>query len=128
MKREEKRIASALAKWLFSKHRDQVWRLDSAADMKMTIGQARQNKILNPHRGYPDFFLLNAKSGFNGLYIEIKTSSKEVYKLNGEIRKNLHIQEQDFMLRILEKKGYKAVFGFGLNHCKEIIENYLKLT
>jgi hypothetical protein len=42
------------------------------------------------------------------------------------MRNNAHIQEQEFILRFLRSRDYKAEFGLGLEHCKELIKNYLE--
>jgi len=125
MKKEELAIAKKLSKWLLREHPNQIWRFD-LADLKLTIGQAVSNKDLNPHRGYPDLFVAQETKKHAGLYIEIKKDRGEVYRLDGVMRNKAHIQEQDFMLRILRAKGYNAEFGLGLDHCKEIILKHFK--
>ena len=125
MKKEELIIAKNISKWLLKEYPNQIWRYD-LADLKLTIGQAVQNKELNPHRGYPDFLLALVTPTYGGLYIEMKIGRSEVYRKDGKMKNNAHIQEQDFVLRILRARGYRAEFGLGERHIKELIIQHIE--
>lgn len=125
-KEEQQRVAIPLSKWLQKEHKNLLYRFDLAADLKLTIGQAKKNKELNPHKKYPDFFLCETTPEYGGLYLELKKDRDEVYNKNGEMKKSEHIQGQRIMLEILRAKGYKAEFALGLEDAKEKIEHYIK--
>ena len=122
-----KEIELAIAAYLKRKYPHLIYRFDLAADLKLTMGQAVQNKRLQmKDRGYPDLFIAEPKKGFHGLYIEIKTSRDEVFKKNRGMRGNKHIMEQWVMMSRLERKGYAVEWGLGFQDAINKIENYLK--
>ncbi len=127
MKKEEDRITQRLTEWIKIQHPDLIYRVDLAG-IKLTEGQAVKNKkVQMKERGYPDVFLAEPKGVYCGFYIEIKVSSDCVLTKNGKFRKSEHIQEQLRIIRRLNKKGYLAMFGFGLEDCIDKIRRYMKL-
>ena len=61
---------------------------------------------------------------YRGLFIELKVKSP--YKVNGELLKSDHLEKQQLSLDKLTKYGYCAVFSWGLDETKLLIDNYLK--
>jgi hypothetical protein len=125
-KAKESDIYFAIAKFMKLKHPRVLWRFDFSAGVKMSIGQAKSHKGLNPHRGYPDFFICQPSNGYAGLYIEIKKEGERTQRKDGTLYADQHLEEQHAMLNHLNMVGYKAVFGIGLMECIEIIEEYLR--
>jgi len=128
IKQSEQSVHSQVIKWLRYAFPKVIFHTDFAAGCRLTIGQAIKNKSLQSGSGWPDLFLPH-KSGcgkYCGLFIEIKKSRGEVYKKDGGLKKDAHIEEQAAMLARLEANGYKALFGCGFEDCKTIIEEYLK--
>jgi hypothetical protein len=125
--KEEERIKESVATYLLLQYPDVVYRFDIGADIHLPIGLAKKSKRIHKHkRGYPDLFIAEPRGNYHGLFIEIKTDSGKVFKKNGILRNNQHVIEQDVFLHILRDKGYMAEFGFGFDHIKELIDNYLK--
>lgn len=122
---KESDIYYAIAKYMALKYPNVVWRFDFSAGMKMTLGQAKKHKGLNPHRGYPDLFICKATGGYGGLFLEIKKT--KVHKLDGQLLSDKHLHEQSEMLLHLEGSGYKAEFAVGLDDCIKKIDHYLSL-
>jgi hypothetical protein len=122
----ESDIYTALARYLTLKHPDVLFRFDFSAGTKMTMGQARVHKSMNPHRGYPDLFICRPSNGFAGLFIEIKQQGVKVAKLDGSPLANEHLTEQAQIIEQLKREGYYATFACGLMECIEIIEKYLR--
>lgn len=75
-------------------------------------------------RNMPDIFIAYPVGKYKGLFIEIKTESTKIFKKDGSFSSE-HIQEQAEMLEKLNNLGYKAVFGIGLEHCTEIVNQYI---
>ena len=127
MRKDEQKIAWAIAEYLTLKHPDIIYRFDVAAGLKMTIGQATviKKKLLHKE-GYPDLFIAEPRGKWHGLYLELKKDRNEVYKKDGGRRKNKHVQVQRAMLDRLLKKGYAATFCFGVDDCINVIEGYLQ--
>jgi len=103
-----------------------IFRTDFAAGIRLTPGMAKRQKALQWGNAYPDLFIAEARQGYNGLFIELKTVSNVVFKKDGSLRKNQHHEEQAAMLELLRKRGYKAEFGQGLANIINIINDYLK--
>lgn len=124
----EHEIYRLIAQYLQVKYPDVIYRFDLAADLKLTMGQARKHKTLHPHRGYPDLFIaeprLYWRLNYHGLYLEIKKDGTRITKKNGEWA-TPHIAEQAKMLGILRGKGYKVEFAVGIDEALEIIDEYL---
>lgn len=93
--------------------------------LNLSIAQAGQAKMLRSDRGYPDLVIYEAKNGFHGLFIELKKEGTKLFKKNGEMVSDKHIQEQARMIRALRIKGYKAGFAVGIDAAIEMIDNYL---
>lgn len=125
-KQSEKSIHKQVATYLKLQYPKIIFRTDFAAGCKMSIGQAVAHKALQAGPGYPDLFIACPKSGYHGMFIELKKDISEVWQKNLQIvRKNDHINMQVAMLAALNKLGYLAVFGFGFDHAKKIIDEYL---
>lgn len=129
----EHEIYHLIAKHLQENYPDVIYRFDLAADLKLTIGQARKHKALHPVRGYPDLFIaeirphwgdISFNTEYHGLYLEIKKDGTRLKKKNGEWA-TPHIVEQAEMLEKLRKRGYWAEFAVGIDEALEIIDEYL---
>ena len=126
----EKNLTQVITKYLQIKHRDVIFKIDLASDQKLSIQQAKRNSALLGRwsKGYPDLFIAEARHGYHGLYIEIKTEKANPFKKDGTLKKNEHLETQNHFLEILRDKGYYATFGVGYDSCIDIIEQYLAIT
>jgi len=124
MKAEEM-LANHISQYLKLQYRKVVFRFDTAG---LNLNEVQQNKQkkLQKGRGYPDLRIDEMRKGYGGLFIELKTSRDEVFNKNGTMKAKEHIREQANMLALLNEKGYKAEFGFGFEHTKKLIDEYLK--
>lgn len=122
----EAELRRMLARWLQYQYPNVIYRFDLAADLKLTMGQARKHKELHPKRGYPDLFIAEPRGKYCGMYIELKADGNSPYKRNGELKKSEHLIEQEVMLNELNSRGYFAKFATGFNEAKGLIESYLK--
>lgn len=75
----------------------------------------------------PDLLIFEPRGKYKGLFIEIKVDRSKVFKNNGDFKKDEHVSEQYKTLCKLDQNGYFATFGFGAEHCIEIIDKYMKL-
>ena len=121
----ESELRRQLATWLQLQYPNIIYRFDLAADLKLTVGQARKHKALHPHRGYPDLFIAEPRSCFHGMYVELKAEGKSPYKLSGELKSSEHLAEQEDFLMKLNCRGYYATFATGFDEAKNLIEQYL---
>lgn len=121
----EAELRRMLARWLQLQYPNVIYRFDLAADLKLTMGQARKHKELHPKRGYPDLFIAEPRSCFHGMYIELKADGNSPYKRNGELKKSIHLEEQEEFLMKLQCRGYYSTFATGFEEAKGLIELYL---
>lgn len=141
VKREEK-VQLAVCKYLRDNHPDVVFWCDLASGMKLPIHIAAMNKKMRSSRGIPDLFiakslwidsnrigeLINLKEAglrSHGLFLELKGPDVKVFKKDGSLRSDKHLQEQEDVLRKLRDCGYRAEFACGYAHAVEIIDHYL---
>jgi hypothetical protein len=125
-KRRESDIYISIAKLMALKYPNIVYRFDFAAGMKMSIGQARLHKSMNGFVGYPDLFIAYPNGKYAGLYLEIKLEGKKVFKKDGSLLMDEHLERQQKILHMLSAAGYYATFAIGIDTCLQIIQDYLK--
>ena len=132
-----------IADYLRYQYPSVIYRFDLAADLKLSIGQARKHKHLQHYRGYPDLFiaepktvathrdmcvglrLLDRQLQYSGLFLEIKKPGTRIYTKKGLLVSDEHIREQFDMLESLRRRGYMAEFACGFEEAKKIIDEYL---
>lgn len=119
-------IYTMIADYLRYQYPTIIYRFDLAADLKLTMGQARKHKRLQRYRGYPDLFIAEPKGKYAGLYLEIKKPGTKIFKKDGAIVADAHIREQYGMLEDLRFAGYAAEFGIGFEATKELIDSYMR--
>jgi len=102
-----------------------LFRTDFAAGIKMSIGQAIKHKKLQKCKAWPDLFIAEPIGDFKGLFIELKIREREVFLKDGRLVRSSHIEQQLSVLIELQYKGYYSIFGFGFDHTKKVIDNYL---
>ena len=75
--------------------------------------QAMKAKRNGYQRGFPDLQITEARKGFHGLFIEIKTY------------KGTATQVQKEWIKDLQERGYKAEIAKGLPAIMDLIDDYL---
>jgi hypothetical protein len=121
----EAQLREQIAWWLRAQYPGVIYRWDLAADLKLTMSQAVRHKRLHPERGYPDLLLLEPRAGFAGAFFELKAENAKLYKPNGELYTDKHLEEQAAMINKLRAKGYYADFAQGFDEAVEKISAYL---
>lgn len=82
-------------------------------------------KAMGNRRGWPDFYIADPCRGFSGLYLELKKDGFKLYRQDGKMVSDTHIQEQAKMLEMLRLRGYYAEFAVGFDRAKELVDWYL---
>ncbi len=121
----EATLHQQLCDYLRLQYPDVIFRSDVAAGIKLTIGQAARHKKLQSSRAYPDLFIAEPRHNYHGLFIELKAEGAGLYKKDGTLIANAHIQEQHDMLIGLVRRGYRAVFAQGFENAQCVIDEYL---
>ena len=140
MIKKEETLHLRVCDYLRKNYPDVLFRTDFSSGMKMTPGQAAKHKKFQKSRAWPDLFIacpremiaVDTKSGYGiysqdvgGLFLELKAEGTQLYKKDGTLRKNKHIEEQTEMLNKLIESGYYAKFAVGYDQAIQIITNYL---
>lgn len=122
-----------LASYIRRAYPNVLFHSDFGSGVKLTIGQARKQKIQNGgRRAWPDMFIAqpswrsrnDGNRHYCGLFLELKKDGTHLKKKNGEWI-NDHIAEQAEILSQLERIGYKAEFAIGIDEAIYIIDDYL---
>ena len=130
----ESDIQAMVADYLRLRYSSVLFHSDFGSGIKLTIGQAIQQKRLNGgRRSWPDMFIAEprtvVKDGdkyfYAGLFIELKKPGTRILTRKGTLVSNEHIREQFDMLELLRKSGYAAEFACGFDEAKKIIDEYL---
>ena len=93
---------------------------------KFGTRQATRVKAMNSHNGYPDFHIIKKTEKYSGLFLELKKDGVTVYKKDGTLRKDPHLESQDAYHKYLVSEGYQAQFVIGYAAAIEVIDEYLK--
>lgn len=127
-KQPEFELQSAICRYLSYQYSEVLFLSDTIASLKLTPAQANRNKKIQKF-GFscPDLLILEPRNEYNGLFIELKVETP--FKKNGEIKasKDDHLKNQLEAINKLNEKGYMAVFSWGFDMTKDIIDNYLKV-
>ena len=137
MIKKEETLHLKICDYLRKNYPDVLFRTDFSSGMKMTPWQAAKHKKFQKSRAWPDLFI--AESGVvkfkegnliinlrkNGMFLELKADGVKLYKKDGTLRKNKHIEEQAEMLEKLRNENYYAEFAIGYEDAIEQIREYL---
>ena len=128
----ELELQAQVADYLRLQYPDVLFHSDFGSGIKLTKGQAVQQKRLQGgRRAWPDMFIaepafdMNRNRDRHGLFIELKKAGTRIYRKDGRLVANEHICEQYDMLEQLRQRGYKAEFACGFDEAKKIIDEYL---
>jgi len=86
-------------------------------------------KIKGDHRGmngFPDLLIPMSNKKYCGLVLELKKEGVKVYKKDGVIRLDEHLQQQEWWLKWFRSIGCKADFACGYDEAISIIEKYIQ--
>ena len=137
MIKKEETLHLRVCDYLRKNYPDVLFRTDFSSGMKMSPWQAAKHKKFQKSRAWPDLFI--AESGVvkfkegplivnlrkNGMFLELKADGVKLYKKDGTLRKNKHIEEQAEMLEKLRNGNYYAEFAIGYKDAIEQIHEYL---
>ena len=122
----EAELQTQVADYLRLQYPGVLFHSDFGSGIKLTMGQAIKQKRQNGGRkSWPDMQVAEPRGGHHSLFIELKRQGTRIYKKDGTLTANEHIQEQAKMLEELRKRGYKAEFACGFDEAKKLIDEYL---
>ena len=123
MKHPEYELQKSVCKYLNLKYPNVLYMSDTIANVKLNMMQAVRNKAIQKD-GFkcPDLLIFYPNGTYCGLFIELKVKSP--YKLNGELKKDPHLQGQQSTINTLNLIGYKALFCTGIDEAIKTIDEY----
>lgn len=121
----ERHLVEQVAGYLRLQYPEVIVRWDLAADLQLTIGQARRHKLLHPRRGYPDLFIAEARNGYHGCFLELKKEGTRIYLKDGSLSTNPHIREQYAYHHDLAARGYYVNWAVGFDDIVRLLDAYL---
>jgi hypothetical protein len=99
-----------------------IFNTDSSG-IRLNAGQAKQLKEMRSGNGFPDITIYETGKLGTILFLEVKTESP--YKLDGNLKKNDHLEEQDLMHKALRKRGCHAQFVWNVEMALSLIKRHL---
>jgi len=115
----EDKVQRAVVQYVEKVYRVQLIPMNT--EHKRTPFERYKSKYLGFYRGIPDLFIPRRNKQYAGLFIELKTADRKVFKANGELYasgKETH-EAQLRKLEELNKAGYLAVMVFGFDEAKK---------
>ena len=97
--------------------------ISEPSGLRVSMGLARKLKKLRSRHTQLDIFLMEPRNGYHALCIELK--AKNIYKKDGTLFKDEHLEDQQRTIDLLNSKGYYATFAVGFPETKQIIDDYL---
>jgi len=120
----ETKLQIAIIKYIKLQYPEVLFSSDFSAGLRLPMWLAVLRKKMTGAKGLPDLIFYKKNKKYNGLAIEIKAA--EIYKKNGNLKKNKHLQEQEKILQKLREENFFAVFAVGFENAKNIIDEYFK--
>lgn len=107
-----------------------IWRSDFAAGLRLPPAVAIRHAKQQSSRAFPDITIFEKShvlyGDYNALHIELKAPDVKLYKKDGSLRANEHVEEQADMLGKLRDRGYEAQFAVGFDEARKLIDLYLR--
>ena len=95
-----------------------------SSGIRCSIIQAKKLKAMRSCSGLPDIIILEPRKSYYGLFLEVKKEGTKVFKEDGGLRSDRHLEHQEEILHQLKQKGYFAEFVVGFDEAKSIIDYY----
>jgi len=122
--RKEEKMHQAVCHYLGYQYPGTVF-ISEASGIRVSAGMAAKLKKIRSNDTLPDLYILEPRGAYHGLILELKTEEAQIYKKDGTLRANEHVEAQAKTLDKLKKKGYYAAFVQGFDEAKEVIDNYM---
>ena len=94
--------------------------------IRLTKGTAKKVKSLRSNKGFPDIVIYKKTKYYNALFLEVKKETP--YKKHGKLKKNERLQQQQEVMKRLNREGYMALFVWNFETAKLIIDEHMKGT
>ncbi len=120
----ENRDRLSLVQFLDETYPEVIYWFDLAGEAESTVVKAATLKCKNGFKVH-DLIIDFPKAPFNGLRLELKRSNFKLFKKNGDLYEQEHIELQYKSIQRTRSMGYYADFASGFDDAKTKIVNYL---
>ena len=124
MNDKEEAVHIAICDYIRAKYPYAIFTSESSG-IRVFWKQAKALKRMRSSAGLPDIMIFEPRKSYYGLFLEVKREDFAVYKKDGGLVSNTHIQEQENILHRLKQRGYMAEFVRGFEDAKALIDYYL---
>jgi len=124
MAEKEQDIHIAICSYIKLKYPKVIFTSESSG-LRVSMYQAKLLKKMRSSAGLPDIMVFEPRRNYYGLFMEVKREDFAVYKKDGGLVSNTHIEEQEEILHRLNQRGYLASFVRGFDDAKALIDYYL---
>jgi hypothetical protein len=124
MNDKEEAVHIAICDYIRAKYPYAIFTSESSG-IRVFWKQAKALKRMRSSAGLPDIMIFEPRKSYYGLFLEVKREDFAVYKKDGGLVSNTHIQEQENILHRLKQRGYMAEFVRGFDDAKALIDYYL---
>lgn len=124
MNDKEEAVHIAICDYIRAKYPYAIFTSESSG-IRVYWKQAKALKRMRSSAGLPDIMIFEPRKSYYGLFLEVKREDFAVYKKDGGLVSNTHIQEQENILHRLKQRGYMAEFVRGFEDAKALIDYYL---
>ena len=124
MNDKEEAVHIAICDYIRAKYPYAIFTSESSG-IRVFWKQAKALKRMRSSAGLPDIMIFEPRKSYYGLFLEVKRENFAVYKKDGGLVSNTHIQEQEDILHRLKQRGYMAEFVRGFEDAKALIDYYL---
>lgn len=124
MNDKEEAVHIAICDYIRAKYPYAIFTSESSG-IRVFWKQAKALKRMRSSAGLPDIMIFEPRKSYYGLFLEVKREDFAVYKKDGGLVSNAHIQEQENILHRLKQRGYMAEFVRGFEDAKALIDYYL---
>jgi hypothetical protein len=122
---KETKAHLAVCDFLRLYHPRVMFHSDTGSGIKLSKIQAILMARLRKMRGHPDLLIYIPIGNYVGMMIELKADGVVLYKKDGTLRKDKHIEEQCRYMEYLTSVGWACTFATGTGEAVELIESYL---
>ena len=120
----EEQIHLEICKYIKSRYPTILFTSESSG-IRVFWKQAKKLKAMRSCAGLPDIMIFEPLKQKAGMFLVVKKDGTKIYRKDGELRKDKHLNEQEEILHQLKQKGYYAEFVVGFSEAKRIIDWYL---
>lgn len=123
--RKEDQLQIAVSTYLKLQYPGVVFTFD-ASGFRLSRGMAARSKKMRSEDKIPDMLIMEPRGEHHALLLELKATN--IYKKDGTLLKNEHVEAQARTLEKLRKKGYFAVFVQSFDEAQQVIDTYMNGT